>query len=191
MSKSTLTRRALVASTAAVPAAAALSLPAVADTADAELFRLGVALDRIEQDWIAQAEIDVKRNAQWEAACEAAGLPRLDFEDFPSRDEYLAYHDKRWSLHTEEYLKEQERAKLGEPDVWDKINDRLSPLVDEILSLKAATPAGLAVQAKATVYSASDLWDGQIEDTHKLLFIEAACAFCNIAPWPIARRAAS
>jgi hypothetical protein len=76
MSKSTLTRRALVASTAAVPAAAALSLPAVADTADAELFRLGVALDRIEQDWIAQAEIDVKRNAQWEAACEAAGLPR-------------------------------------------------------------------------------------------------------------------
>jgi hypothetical protein len=57
MSKSTLTRRALVASTAALPAAAAVSLPAGADTTDAELLRLGVALDRIEQDWIAQAEI--------------------------------------------------------------------------------------------------------------------------------------
>jgi hypothetical protein len=36
-----------------------------------------------------------KRWAEWEAACEAAGLPQIGFESFPSRDEYHAYQDKR------------------------------------------------------------------------------------------------
>jgi hypothetical protein len=53
MSKSTLTRRALVASTAAMPAAAVLPLSAaVADPtgSDGELLRLGAVLNRIEQE---------------------------------------------------------------------------------------------------------------------------------------------
>lgn len=45
------------------------------------------------------------------------------------------------------------------PGVWEKINDPLFSLMKEILSLKAATPAGFAVQAKAVVYVGSELWD--------------------------------
>ena len=88
-------------------------------------------------------------------------------------------------------------AKSGKPSerrhttgrTKEKIQDQLFPLVDEILSLKASTPAGLAVQAKAVAYAAADLWDPpDLEETHERLFIEAACAFCNITPWPIAWR---
>jgi hypothetical protein len=195
MSKSsTLTRRAVVASTAAMPAAAALDLPAAAladPAADAKLLRLGADLDRIEQDYIAQQAIDAKENTAWEAACEAAGMSHMDFEDFPSRDEFLAYHDKRWSLHTEEFMREQEHEKLGLPSAWEEIQNPLFPLVEEILTLRASTPAGLAVQAKAVAYAAADLWDGNSENPHERWFIEAVCAFCNIKPAPIAAALAS
>jgi hypothetical protein len=66
--------------------------------------------------------------------------------------------------------------------------------VDEILPLKASTPAGLAVQVKAVVFAAADLWDIIPDDEpddynpHERLFIEAACAFCGIAPLPMQRR---
>ena len=73
------------------------------------------------------------------------------------------------------------------PGVWEKINDPLFSLMKEILSLKAATPAGFAVQAKAVVYVGSELWDVADEHFAERRFIEAACAFCNITPWPIAR----
>jgi hypothetical protein len=145
------------------------------------------ALDRI---WIAQSTIDAKRRAEWEAACEAAGLPDRDFESFPSREEWFAYENKRVSIEpglTDD--SEREREKLGLLSVWDKIQDPFFPLVKEILSLKATT-AGLAVLVKAVAYAASDLWDGD-EDSgftpHERMFIEAACAFCNITPWPIAQ----
>ena len=194
---SKLSRRSLVAGAATLPAlagsvaaATALANPAAPD---AELLRLGAALDRLEQDWIAQATIDAKRRAEWEDACIKAGLPRIPFGTIPN-DEWRAHCDKRDAIRTEsgewerEEEREKEREKLGLPSVWDKIQDPLFPLVEEILSLKAATPAGLAMQAKAVAYAAADLWDPAIEDTHERLFIEAACAFCKITPFPIARR---
>ena len=54
MSKSTsLTRRALVASTAAMPAAAALGLPVAADSADAELIELGRQFEQLRPKFLA------------------------------------------------------------------------------------------------------------------------------------------
>lgn len=193
MSKFTFTRRAFVASTA-MPAVAVLPLSAaVADPAgsDGELLRLGAALNRIEQEWLVQHAIDAKRRAAWEAACEAAGLPRIDFGSIPD-DDWRAYQDKRSSIWTDPDMHELDEDDDGE--AWGKINDQLYRLVDEILPLKASTPAGLAVQAKAVVFAASDLWDIIPDDEpddynpHERLFIEAVCAFCGIAPLPMQRQ---
>jgi hypothetical protein len=183
MSKSTLTRRALVASTAAVPAAAALPLSAaVADPADAELLRLGAALDRIEQEWLVLHTADAKERAIVEAKIEAAtgisldNAPELTTEN--SEEGYWATRTKVVKEHPCE-----------DPDLtqWGNVQDRLYPLADEILSLKASTPAGLAVQAKAVAFAAADLWDPVANegDVHERLFIEAVCAFCNITPLPL------
>jgi hypothetical protein len=58
MSKSTLTRRALVASTAAMPAAAALGLPAAADTADTELIEVGRQFEQLHPKYLAALHLD-------------------------------------------------------------------------------------------------------------------------------------
>jgi hypothetical protein len=85
----------------------------------------------------------------WEAACKAAGLPRIAYGSVPD-DEYRAHQLKRSAIRTEEEeLAEEELA--DSVSVWDKILDPLFKLVHEILPLKASTPAGLAVQAKAVV----------------------------------------
>jgi hypothetical protein len=106
-------------------------------------------------------------------------LPRIAYGSVPD-DEYRAYQDRRMKLNDKENPEEDDVF-------WPKIQDQLYRLVDEILPLKASTPAGLAVQAKAVACAASDLWEGDGEPQHERLFIEAACAFCNITPWPIAQ----
>jgi len=174
----------------ALPSTPSVSFPT--GTQGAELLRLGAALNRLEQEWAVQHAIDAKRLAAWEGACEAAGLPRIGFGSVPD-DEFRAHQDKRSNIWTELHGKDDDDENEDGSSVWDKFHDRLYPLVDEILRLKASTPAGLAVQARAVVMAAQDLWDCADHhdgNQHERLFIEAACAFCGIAPLPMQRRQA-
>lgn len=68
---------------------------------------------------------------------------------------------------------------------WDDIHDRLFPLCEEILSKRAHTIQGLAVQVRAVFLAARDTWEPVfISDTgqYERMFIEAVGAFAGIAP---------
>jgi hypothetical protein len=90
---STLSRRTLVTSAVALPALAVPQLTPEAfgpDHPDAELLPLGLELEQFEREWSLQQTIDAKQFAVWEAACIAAGLPRIEFGSVPV-EEYRAY----------------------------------------------------------------------------------------------------
>jgi hypothetical protein len=61
----------------------------------------------------------------------------------------------------------------------DAVLDREDALVWDILSHKADTVGGLAVQTKAITMAAAELW-GELENTHERAFIEAVCAFVGV-----------
>jgi hypothetical protein len=177
---SKLSRRTMVAGTAALPA---LAVPAVAsfspDHPDAELLRLGVQLETIGRDHEALTAVDHKRSDEWEAICERAGLPNVKYSDWSgSKDEYAAYHEKRSALmphYTDE--EEDENGKMN----WDRLCDRLDPLVDEILGLRATTVAGLKVQARAVGLAVP--WIFQEEDggsNAEMDFIRAVFTFLDV-----------
>jgi hypothetical protein len=66
---------------------------------------------------------------------------------------------------------------------WDAIHGRLFPLAEEILSKKARTIAGLAVQARAVTLAAREIWEPEFmeEHDHERKFIESVCAFVGVA----------
>ena len=170
---SQLSRRALVASAAALPA---LAVPPTAfgpDHPDAELLRLAVQLREVERARVALLVNDCAFDAKWDAICSKAGLPKMTYGDRPSDDEWLKYLEARWPLRPQrDYIED------GEDDPWDELlEDRLNPLVEEILSLKATTVAGFAVQFRAALLADMDLLTGGTVE-EKLL--KAAAAFVGI-----------
>lgn len=63
---------------------------------------------------------------------------------------------------------------------WCELMERLEPLANEIISRKAQTVAGLAVQARAmAVYAFHH--DDEADDTYQA-FIGAVCAFAGAKP---------
>jgi hypothetical protein len=163
MSPENLSRRAIMASAAVLPAVPALpvasAIACVADP-DAELLQLGAEFEPIIHEWAAQRAIDLRRHEAWEAACIRAGLPRIEFGSIPD-DEYRSYQDKRRNVRTE--YSEEEDAELDEEHegvltVWDEIHDRLNPRAQDIISRKAQTVAGLAVQTRAMTVYYAELW---------------------------------
>jgi hypothetical protein len=182
---SKLSRRTLVTSAAALPALALPGAAMTADNPDAELLRLGAKLERIERDWSAQCALDQKHNRAYEAACEAAGLPRKDFDDFEGEDddekrEHLhAYHKKRQAV---EY--DGKEVVDADPDLerWNRFHDRMWPLVDTILAVKPQSLAGLAVITRAFALANAEWWtDGENEQA--AAYVEAS--FLGIKPAPI------
>jgi hypothetical protein len=93
----TLSRRAMLAAAATVPAVTAMPLPALSADADAELLQLGVELDAVIVERQTQMAIDQNRQDTWTADCAAAGLPTIEFGSLPD-DEWRAYEERRWAL---------------------------------------------------------------------------------------------
>jgi hypothetical protein len=184
MSPENLSRRALVRGAAAVPAVAGLSaaipaLASAADNSDAELLALSAQLDRICEQWLAERALDDEHNAIFEARVFAE--TGIAFRDAPAiTDEnrntgYWAVRDKVIN-----------ETPHHDPDLteWGRIHGRMYPLVDKILTYKAHTVAGLAVQAQAMALGHTELWDEHEEEEggcHRL-FIEAVCAFVGVKP---------
>jgi hypothetical protein len=191
LKSSKLSRRALVSGAAAsVPLASAAAVATQEPTTggDAELLALGVKLDAIISEWQAQVRKDRAETNVWEAACEATGLPRLELDEVP-REEFDARCDARRDLWYPEKAEHDARTAAehdeeGQSIVWNDIHGRLYLIFDYILSQRAQTVDGLAVQARAIVMAASDLWEdrGDDNEAHERIFIEAVCAFVGVAP---------
>jgi hypothetical protein len=178
---SELSRRSLVATAAVLPALAA---PAAAanlidgNSFDAELLRLGAEFEKIEQEWLVWRAVERKRRAAHTAACERAGLPRRDFADFSSYDEWRAYNEKRWAVPYEG--KDQEEAETDEHGVDVVMGDlcaRKNKLIDAIMSHEPTTVAGLTVMARAVMMHSVEWWDdGADGEEHACHFFEAFCS---------------
>jgi hypothetical protein len=193
----THTRRSIMnmlATSSAIATLPALTSPAQASDAigpdhpDAELLRLGALFEQVEREWAAQSAVDRKSSDAWEAACISAGLPRVEPDSMPD-EEFFEYTRKRGLVRTQySAAEENDVNECGASTGWDDIQDRLFTLAAAILPRRAVTAAGFAVQARAVVFAAAELWDRGVipEDSHEKLFIEAACAFLGIMPAPIA-----
>jgi hypothetical protein len=174
---STTSRRAVLAGiAAAVPAAPAVA--SLAHNPDAELLNLGEQLNRVIRDYNAQQLKDRPRRAVFEAKVEqVTGIARHNApvswdEDSPAA---VAYYEARSALARADH------SDTDNDDPWTDIHGRLYPIVDDILSRRAQTVTGLAVQARAVVMAMAELWDGAGEG-HERVFIEAVCAFVGVAP---------
>jgi hypothetical protein len=146
---------------------------------------LGVKLDAVISDWQAEVRLYRDETNVWNAACEAAGLPRLEFGEVP-REEWNARNEARRELWYPEKAEHDAREAATHDEhgmniVWTDIHGRLYPIVDDILARRAQTIAGLAVQARAAVMSEAHIWDARGEETERV-FIEAVCAFVGVKP---------
>jgi hypothetical protein len=178
---SNLSRRTLVASAAALPA---LAVPAVAfspDHPDAELLRLAPELEVIAEEYRIAGDISEKISREWDAACDRAGLLREpswpDVKDTMSEKEFW---DRYYAINAARGAIPHGDADLADEDgvtIWDKLGDRLDPLAEKILSIRAKTADGLRVQARAAALAAPDLWAvGEREQD----FLEAVFAFLRV-----------
>jgi hypothetical protein len=188
MTHANLSRRTIMSGVAALPA---LTVPALAavDNSDAELLRLGAKLAVVDQERTTQLAIDRAERAAVDVEVERrTGITRFD-----ARASARANGDVSggyWAIC------EQVRRELGfrigdgedenDATLWDRINSRVYPILDAILEQRATTPEGLKIQARAVAMAASDLWDGQPENTHEMSFIESACSFFGMDAQSIA-----
>jgi hypothetical protein len=145
-------------------------------TNDSELLALGSELDRISNEWLAQMARDRSDDAAHNTKVRT--LTGINTDDLPrpyDRD------DPQWLVY--------DAVPRAKPKPWDDIHSRLFPLCEHILSQRAHTLAGLAVQANAVSLAAAELWDpGCHHDDdppqHERMFIQAVCDFLGIIPVP-------
>jgi hypothetical protein len=95
MTSVNLSRRAIVAGAASVPA---LAVPAIASMENSDAEELGAELEQLEQEWLALTLREDKRHTAQTVACERAGLPPKEFKDFADHEECIAYHKKRGAV---------------------------------------------------------------------------------------------
>lgn len=174
-------RRAILAAASAISVVSAVAVPSLANAApgaDAELLRLGVQLNRIGEEWLAQQLSDARRRAAWEEACIQAGLPRLAHGSVPV-EEWRERNAKRHLVRDDD--RDDEHDEHGVNVAWESVHDRLIPLLDEILSYEAQTLAGLAVKTHAFALQNFDWWDDEDEERNRQ-FLESLCSFLGITP---------
>jgi hypothetical protein len=180
-------RRNALALVATLPALAAPAAVAAMGSPDAELLELGVKLDAIISEYQAEVRLYQNETNVWEAACEAAELPRLDLDEVP-REEWDARQEARCELWYPEKAEHDARLAANHDEhgcsiVWNDIHGRLYPIVDDILSRRAHSLAGLAVQARAVVMGEAEIWEAPCEEYEReRVFIESVCALVGVKP---------
>ena len=129
-----ITRRNIVTTTviaatglSAIPFAAAAMVPDPEAT-DAQLLALSVELEAISREWHARRTLEARRDAAFDAACEDAGLPKIECASVPFH-EWSEYVDKRHQIGLaadKEFAREQEEEKATHISVWDRsMNGRI------------------------------------------------------------------
>jgi hypothetical protein len=182
-----LSRRTAIASLALTAAATALPARALGTGEDPELLALGAELEGVIGEWKKQTVLDREERALWEAACERAGLPRVDFEDkgTMTTDEWHAYMYKRLAIRAPNHI-EDPCNDDGESIAWNDLHSRMWPLIEDILEHRPRTVAGLVIMARAMSLECSSTWNSTSDPTavNEQAFIEAVCNFCGVVPVP-------
>jgi hypothetical protein len=145
------------------------------DNPDAGLIQLGAKLDVLERERAAIISAGEREWAEIEAEAERrTGIARRNAPDLSPADDPNGW----WSVvdkicHERNADDEDENGDTK----WGRFYDRLSSIMGAILSQQATTLEGLKIQARAVAIAASDLWDGEPDNTHEMRFIGSACAF--------------
>jgi len=155
-----LSRRTLVSGAAALPALTVPALADVIDHPDAELLRLAAELDPIEQERARGIAQFHKQCAIIHAEVERrTGIARCDAPEvtYPETGYWAVEREvSKMVFGSDHAYDEDESGKSA----MATLLDRLYPVLDEILSRKAATVKGLKIQTRAAAIAAMDLWDG-------------------------------
>lgn len=195
-------RRALLAGAPAV-AAAALAAGAIANAAvlgladevgdDAELLALKPQVDDALGEWIFQHTKDCRDRREFgrlhlaRFGFELDDAPEIDWND-PG---YLAYDREIRRLVDEHHSgRSQDELDLGH---WDRIHNKLSPLVDEVLSYNASTLDGLRLQTRVLIICQHEIWSpthwSDDELKHPMCdFFESLCGVLGIPFPPVPER---
>jgi hypothetical protein len=179
---STTTRRAILAGAAALPA---LSLPAIANDQDAELWRHADAIIRLWPEW--ERLFTTSNEAGWrmaDLAKERAGFtPGMSGEERETRFRAALEIADRETGHSEWV------------DKFDLIEEPVQVHVKAIEKLPARSIIGLAAKAIAAGTAISQAWDGPLADTdwddgRARLLIEATLTAAGVAnPFAVAGKA--
>jgi hypothetical protein len=65
-------------------------------------------------------------------------------------------------------------------DLWSKLDGRIFPLANEILSHRATTLEGFRIQTRALMVTALELWDD--DDAQLAPYLRSACNLCKLPP---------
>ena len=190
--KSTFTRRAIVATAAVLPALVVPAGAALASDEDPELLVLGIEFEKVAVDWVRQRRSDRAHTAEFRARVEAAsGIPFdqrsrhpwvYDDQNSPEAVAATAYH-QTWDRISDEM------GNLGpngeELDPWEDIHGRMWPLASRIMTYRPKTVAGLAIVARAASFAREDWFNDEHDESETgRSIIEAMCAFCGVTPLP-------
>ena len=170
---SKLSRRTLVTSAAALP----LAIPAAAyivDDADAELKALGAELDAAERNWAAQFTFDRELMRQIDGETER--LTGIKVADAPED-----YQHEYWEVRGAVVKRFEDPNETDENSPWDAIHGVLDPLCRRILSIRATTLAGLAIQVRAAALEHQEMWDDPNDEWSTLRgLIESVSGFLGV-----------
>jgi hypothetical protein len=189
-------RRALL---AGVPAAAlVVATPALANAlseaptspdADAELLSLKPEFDDVFSEWVRQKTIDLVEEQEWVRVHLAKfgfardDAPEPDWED----PEYAAYNRDLRQLINEFYSgMSEDEGNLGH---WDRLNDKLNPVAEKILSYKASTLDGLRLQTRALIIYNNEIWDRETDEPDEACgFFASLCGVLGVPFPPVPER---
>jgi hypothetical protein len=113
---------------------------------------------------------------------EDAEIPALGVQLKPIEEDFAAQLAIDRASTTFTVVQQADGTFETDMEPWDDIHDRLDPLAKEILSKKARTIPGLAVQARALLLVAREIWEPVFmsDKDHERKFIESVCAFVGV-----------
>jgi hypothetical protein len=144
---------------AAVLGMARAATGATGTDGDSELLSLKPEFDDVFSDWVRQFTKDCVDHQEFERL----HLARLGFgrDDAPEVDwkdpEYIAYdRELRCLIHEHHSGWSEDELELGH---WDRLNRRVNPLAEKILSYKASTLDGVRLQTRALMIYDNEIWN--------------------------------
>lgn len=191
----TITRR-LALIGIAVPA---LAVPALANvgrpTGDAELLALAPQLEAVIAERAARMALDQARDERYEAACQAAGLPRIEhpkWTETPDWDtahqSWLAYNARRETVRAAiidldpAWAAEDQVERNDGPSFWDTFNDRQFAIIDTIMAYQPVTVTGLAVVARAASLLSESTVGGDLSHSEYEALVQVILDFTGTDP---------
>jgi hypothetical protein len=72
---------------------------------------------------------------------------------------------------------------------WDRLNDKLNPVAEKILSYKASTLDGLRLQTRALIIYNNEIWDGETDEPDEACgFFASLCGVLGVPFPPVPER---